>query len=98
MEYIIFAVFALFVVLFIFIKGYLDYRKEEKKFIERLYSDYGKLQEKEYKPERYMNIPSYFEKHRQGFFIDDITWNDLNMDEVFKKMNDTYCAAGEEYL
>lgn len=98
MEYIIFAVFALLVVLLIFIKGYLDFQKEEKRFIERLYSDYGQLKEKEYKPERFINIPHYFEKHKKGFFIDDITWNDLNMDEVFKKINSTWSAAGEEYL
>ena len=30
--------------------------------------------------------------------IDDITWNDLNMDEIFKRMNYTFSASGEEYL
>ncbi len=98
MEYIIFIVFAIGVVLLIFLKGYLDYCKEEKKFIQSLYSDYGKTIEKEYKPERYRNIRQYYEKHKEGFSIDDITWNDLNMDEVFKKVNYTFSAAGEEYL
>ena len=98
MEYIIFIVFAVGIVFLIFLKGYLDYRKEEKKFIQRLYSDYGKTVEKEYKPERYGNIRQYYEKHKKGFSIDDITWNDLNMDEVFKKANYTFSAAGEEYL
>ncbi|WMC92726.1 hypothetical protein [Kineothrix sp. MB12-C1] len=28
----------------------------------------------------------------------DITWNDLNMDAVFRQMNYAYSAAGEEYL
>lgn len=30
--------------------------------------------------------------------MDDITWNDLGMDEVFRRIDRTYSAAGEEYL
>ena len=98
MEYIIFAVFALLIVIAFFVKGYFDYKKQEKKFIKSLYSNYGEFVEREYKPERFINIPSYYEKHKDGFFIDDITWNDLNMDEVFMQMNTSMSAAGEEYL
>ena len=98
MEYIIFAaVMAGIVVLFI-IKGLYDYKQSEKKFIRKRYSDYGVLPQREYKPEQFEAISHYFQKHADGFCIDDITWNDLNMDEIFKKMNFTYSAAGEEYL
>lgn len=30
--------------------------------------------------------------------VDDITWNDLNMDEVFKKINNTQSTVGQEKL
>ncbi len=30
--------------------------------------------------------------------IDDITWNDLGMDEVFKCINNTNSSVGQEYL
>ena len=30
--------------------------------------------------------------------IDDITWHDLDMDEIFKRMNHCHSSAGEEYL
>lgn len=30
--------------------------------------------------------------------IDDITWNDLNLDGVFQKLNHTWSFAGEDYL
>jgi hypothetical protein len=47
-------------------------------------------------------ISSYFnnysEKQAGRFLIDDITWNDLDMDNVFKRINSTYSTAGEEYL
>lgn len=98
MEYLIFAVVMLgFIVLFM-VKGFLDYRKSQKEFISRLRSEYGMLPQKEYKPEHFANISHYFLKHQDGFVIDDITWNDLNMDDVFKRMNYTCSAAGEEYL
>lgn len=98
MEYLIFAAVMLgFIVLFM-VKGFLDYQKSQREFIRKLRSDYGVLPQKEYKPERFVNISHYFLKHREGFVIDDITWNDLNMDDVFKRMNYTWSAAGEEYL
>lgn len=98
MEYVIFAVAVVLFIIVIMIKGYIDYRNELKKFKEKRYKDYGIIPQREYKPEQFANIAKYFQKHKDGFFIDDITWNDLNMDEVFKSMNDTYSAAGEEYL
>lgn len=98
MEYIIFAAVMLGFILLLMIKGYLDYRKQEKDFIKKLYTDYGVLPQREYKPEQFTNIPHYFKRHKEASAIDDITWNDLNMDEVFKKMNYTFSAAGEEYL
>lgn len=98
MEYIIFAAVAAGVILLLMLKGYRDYKQSEKRFIKKLYTDYGSLPKREYKPEQFACISHYFEKHKEGFFIDDITWNDLNMDEIFKQMNHTWSAAGEEYL
>lgn len=82
----------------IFIREAVDARKKEKKFIQSLYTDYGNVPEKEYSPERYVRIASYYKKHIQEGQIDDITWNDLNMDDIFKRMNYTFSASGEEYL
>lgn len=31
-------------------------------------------------------------------YIDDITWNDLEMDDVFARLNNTLSSVGEEYL
>ena len=98
MEYVVFAVVMAGIILLLMLKGFYDYRKSEKSFIQKLHSDYGRLPEREYKPEQFANISHYYLKHQGEACIDDITWNDLNMDEVFKKMNYTYSAAGEEYL
>ncbi len=100
MEYLVFILMIFVFIIFVMIKGYVDDRKKHKKFILWLRNNYGVLPEREeYKPEEMIKISRYFEAHKaDGFHIDDITWNDLNMDAVFKQMNYTYSAAGEEYL
>lgn len=98
MEYVIFAAVMAGLILLFMLKEFYNYKKFEKQFVQKLYDEYGVLPQREYKPGQLDVISRYFVKHREGFYIDDITWNDLNMDEVFKKMNYTYSAAGEEYL
>ena len=58
--------------------------KEEKKFTRRLYEDYESLFQKDYSLERFAKLGSYYSRHRKPGQIDDITWNDLGMDEIFK--------------
>ena len=98
MEYLVLAVVIAFIIIFIFIKGAYDERKREKKFIKDLYTNYGQFPNKKYEAAQYHSIRKYFENHKNGFFIDDVTWNDLDMDAVFMQMNHTYSSAGEEYL
>lgn len=98
MEYVVLAGVIVFIVLFIFVKGAWDEKEKEKQFIKKLYENYGQFPNKEYEAAQYNSIRKYFEKHRDGFGIDDITWNDLDMDAVFMQMNHTYSSAGEEYL
>ena len=40
----------------------------------------------------------YFRHHMSGFQIDDITWNDLDMDNFYMLINNTCSSMGEEYL
>lgn len=100
MEYIIFAGVIFAIIVLIMLKGFWDEQKRKKNFILWLRDHYGELPKREeYKEEELIKIASYYKAHEnEGFHIDDITWNDLNMDEVFQRMNYTYSAAGEEYL
>ncbi len=98
MEYVIFAAALGIILILLFLKGLYDYRREQKRFRKRLHTDYGKKLEREYRPEWFAHISRYAQKHVGEFPIDEITWCDLNMDEVFKQMNYTYSSAGEEYL
>ncbi len=45
------------------------------------------------------SVNTYWENHgRQKHQVDDITWRDLSMDEVFQRLNYTQTSVGSEYL
>ena len=73
-------------------------KNQEKLFKKYLRENYGKEPPKEYSLERFARLGSYLERHKEEKQLDDITWNDLGMDEVFRRIDRTYSAAGEEYL
>lgn len=98
MEYLVVIGTLAVIVLAVFGLEAMRAAREEKKFIRNLYEDFGKPKVKEYPAERYQRIDSYFRKHPRDGQLDDITWNDLGMDDLFKRMDGTLSAAGEEYL
>ena len=98
MEYLVFCVAVLAVILFVFVQGKLNEKQQLEYFKRRLREQKGKAPDKEYKIERFIRIPGYFEKHQEGFQIDDITWNDLGMDDVFRRINYCVSSTGDEVL
>lgn len=98
MEYFLLAAALAVFVIVIFTLEACRAKKDEKNFIEKLSKDYLKLNDRKYAAERFEKMDSYFRRHPGEGQIDDITWNDLGMDELFKRMNYTLSATGEEYL
>ena len=98
MEYLVMFLALAGILLAMFLLEFIREKKQEKKYIKGLYEDYEKLREKKYAAERYERMGSYFRRHPEDGQIDDITWNDLGMDDIFKRMNYTLSASGEEYL
>lgn len=98
MEYLIFWGAMGLILLFLAGQGVLADRREKKRFEKKLYESYGKRPDKEYKVERFLRIPGYYEHHKRPGQIDDITWNDLSMDQVFIRLNYTISSSGEEVL
>lgn len=97
-EYIVFlAVVVLFLVI-LFIKGMYDYSNEKKRFLIKIRQDYGKPPNKEYAEGRISVMADAGKKQNPPSYIDDITWNDLDMDRVYMRMDYTFSAAGEEAL
>lgn len=98
MEVAVFAGVLLLVFLFMILQELLQIKKEGKMLEKSLRENYGKEPPKEYSLERFARLGSYLERHREENLLDDITWNDLGMDEVFCRIDRTLSAAGEEYL
>ena len=58
--------------------------------------DFG---EERKKKRNFKHIRTYFDmEEHDGYTIDDQTWDDFNMDEVFEKVDRTYSSAGEAIL
>ena len=81
-----------------YLLGLRDQKVAEKLLVEKLKRDFGKAPLREYKEDDLDHLPGYYLKHPVKFQIDDTTWNDLNMDGVFARMNYCLSATGEEYL
>ncbi len=98
MEFVMFAGILVLLFLFMIWQELWQIRKQEKQFVRSLRENYGKEKPKEYSLERFARLNSYLERHKEEKALDDITWNDLGMDEVFCRIDRTFSAAGEEYL
>ncbi len=98
MEYWIFLGLVIVFVAAVIGKDIYNDRKKKKRFEQDLRKNYGVLRERKLNLERFARMDRYYQKHQEQDQIDDITWNDLGMDDIFLSMNHTYSATGEEYL
>ena len=98
MEVIIFLGILVLICFLAYLLGLRDEKNFEKKLLAKLKRDYGKAPGRKYKEDDLDHLNGYFLKHPNEFQIDDTTWNDLNMDGVFARLNYCLSATGEEYL
>jgi DNA mismatch repair ATPase MutS len=65
----------------------------------RLRREWNEVPGQEYSSEKLLSLQAYYKTVKDELKdIDDITWNDLDMDELFMLMNNTQSAMGEECL
>ena len=65
----------------------------------RIKASYGKRPDREYEYAEFEAISHYFKlRKKDGFQVDDTTWNDLDMDTIFMLLNHTWSCIGESYL
>jgi hypothetical protein len=87
---------------FIVASSIIGARNARKKLRERIFRSWGKPPDGKYEPGDLESIAGYFMNHKKAdpdrFFIDDITWQDLDMDGFFIRLNGTETSAGEEAL
>ncbi|MBQ4284736.1 MAG: hypothetical protein IJB96_12525 [Lachnospira sp.] len=74
-------------------------RKNKAKLEKKLRESFGKMSTKQYSDDEYELISHFYEDTSGDCnVVDDITWNDLGMDSVFKSMNICNSSAGQECL
>ncbi len=98
MELVIFLVVVFAVFLYVMIRGAIEEKHKKKKYRNYLKEAYGHFAEERYTPEELERISCYYLHQKNQESVDDITWNDLNMDNIFALMNYTQSSSGEEYL
>lgn len=99
LEYIILGILAVVaIIIILFVKK----RRAINKLKQNIEERWGKPPAEKYRNEDIQAISSYFinysERYDEKLLIDDITWNDLDMDNVFERINNTGSTVGEEYL
>ena len=97
MSYIIIGIF--FILAAILVNMYFNEKTLQKRIYYRIKNSWGKILQTEYTDERFNAIKKYYEsiKNKQKD-VDDITWNDIDMDTIYMMLNQTGCSMGEEYL
>lgn len=74
-------------------------RRRKLFFQQKLKKSWGQIPDREYAYEDFYHISQFFrQRKKEGFFIDDITWNDLDMDRLFMLMNQTVSSVGSDCL
>lgn len=92
--------FAGIVLLAAFLVGMQGWREKKRQMIfakKLIREEYGTVP-KENKSRDEAAVTGSFFHAKKFFFLDDITWNDLDMEHVFQRMNYARCSAGAEEL
>lgn len=80
--------------------GITSYISKKKKTKERIINEYNVKVERNINYDTYNELKSYFYDNVKAGdnYIDDDTWDDLNMDRVYVDINNTNSSVGREYL
>lgn len=76
------------------------FRGAKRRAEQRIRDSYGRAPQPDRDELSYLKPyhEAFAEKYPSIRRIDDTTWNDLNMDDVFRRLNVCSCSVGEEYL
>ena len=69
--------------------GYRKEQLDKKAYENKLKNDYGKINTRKFSSEELKRIKGYSSYHVHENMIDDITWNDLDMNLIYSKIPNT---------
>lgn len=87
------------IVFLVILKVIYDSKKTEQKILNQIKQTWGQVSEEKYTQEKLKSIAYFYqEQHSHLHDIDNITWNDIDMEQIYFLVNQTKSAIGEEYL
>jgi len=96
MKYILIIIIVLFSII---LWSIINDKNRIKKIKNQLKNEWGKVPDEEYISEKFESLKSYYLSNVDDRLdVDDITWNDLDLDQIYMMLNNTSSAIGEEYL
>lgn len=100
MEGYVYIGFVVVIAIVFAIQSYRSNKEKQRRLNEYINKNYGAIPDRDYTETEMNRIASLYRALKNTYEenIDDITWNDLSMDEVFVNINNTYSSMGEEYL
>lgn len=95
----IFGIVIIAALLLLYLKYDMDQKRKDKAWYESVRAEYGKKPSEQFHRNTETCTAAFrYKVKNQDFWLDDITWNDLEMDQTFKRINYTWTAAGAENL
>ena len=88
------------VIFVFFVIKSIKYNKNSRKKIRAdLFDSFGGIPKRVYETDEIKKIRYYFDKSIIGeYYIDEITYNDLDIEGVYKRINSSGSSVGDEYL
>lgn len=87
------------IVITLLIKLIYDEKRLCRKRVNQIKRAWGQVPDEEYTVEKFQSLRFYYDAMKDAARdVDDITWNDIDMDEIYMLLNNTGSAVGEEYL
>ncbi len=98
MEAVIFVLSLLGIIVLIMFLQFINSRRDDKLYLLNLENEFGKVHRSSYDHDRLMTADAYFKRHMPDDPIDDITWSDLSLDEIFALIDKTESDSGRQVL
>lgn len=94
-----YAIITLVFVMFLIGKSIYNEKENHRKLLINLQKSWGEVPDEEYTSEKFNALKKYYTSIKEEYKdVDDITFNDLDMKQIYMLINNTECAIGEEYL
>ena len=94
----VFFMVMVFIIIAVVGKGYLEGKKKERKIEKELVNQWKERREKVFSPYDMEQISYLSEREKGKNYVDDLTWDNLEMDRVYEKICYCHSTVGEEYF